>query len=247
MKPRIFYDNRFAENVLDASTTASGNYYAGNITDFRPYTFWKPTALPATVTVDCGSAKTADSAFIYGHDLFTQAATLEVRGSTDNFAASNVLVSTTTPTSDSPFVLIFASASFRYWRIRITGTTMPYLAIACVGNKLEHDGIMDIQHDPIGRTLEGITNTNDNGQPLGKSINFARWSQPITWRRVSWTWLRSTFIPAYNSWLRAYPFGWQWDSSYDPAPLLVTMGDDLQTPHRELRLADVTFTINAVI
>lgn len=247
MKPRIFYDNRFAENVVVASTTATGNYYAGNITDFRPYTFWKPTALPATLDVDCGSAKSADSAFIYGHDLFTQSATLEVRSSTDNFGASNVLQDTFTPASNNPFVRTFTSASFRYWRIRITGSTMPYLAIACVGLKLEPDGLMDLQYDPLGRELKGVTNTNDNGQPLGKSINFAYWEQPVTFKRVSWTWLRATFIPAYNAWLRAYPFGFQWNTSVDSVPFLCRMGDELATPHYDHQQADVSFKLTSVV
>lgn len=247
MKPRFFYDNRFADDVVSASTTASGNYYAGNIADFRPYTYWKPTALPATLDVDCGSARSADSAFIYGHDLFTQGATIEIRSSTDAFAASNVLQASSTPTSNNPFVLLFASASYRYWRIRITGTTMPYLAIGCVGVRLEPDGIMQANFDPLYRDLDGITNVSDNGQPLGKSINFAAWSHPITFNRVSWSWLRTTFIPAYNSWLRAYPFGWQWHAGVDSVPLLCTMGDELRTPHYPNYTADVSFDLRGLI
>src|SRR3954464_7747325 len=101
--PKFLYDNRFNDAVPVASTTAAGDFNVLNLLDFRPYTWWKPTALPATVTIDSGSAKAADFAMIYGHDLFTQGATLEIRKSTDNFAANDVLVATKTPTSNDPF------------------------------------------------------------------------------------------------------------------------------------------------
>ena len=247
MKPRIFYDNRLADGTPVASTTATGDFYANNLTDFRPYTWWKPTALPATVTVDCATAKAADSCFVYGHDLFTQSATFEVRGSTDNFSASNVLVSTVTPTSNDPFALIFASTSFRYWRVRITGSTMPSLAIVAIGVRLELPGTMQLDFDPLGRTLMGQVNTNDNGQPLGKVIDYASWKGQITFKRMTWAQLRSTFMPAYNAHLRAKPFGWQWHAGVDSVPYLVTMDDKLQTTHYTEYATDVSFGLQAVL
>ena len=108
--PKIFHDNRLDDATPAASTTAAG-YNVLNLRDWRPYTKWQPTALPATVTVDCATAKAADYAVIWGHDLFTQGATLEIRGSTDNFAASNVLVATKTPTSNEPSRAACAAAS----------------------------------------------------------------------------------------------------------------------------------------
>jgi hypothetical protein len=47
--PKILYDNRFKDAAPVASSTAVGNFNVLNMTDFRPYTWWKPTALPATV------------------------------------------------------------------------------------------------------------------------------------------------------------------------------------------------------
>lgn len=247
MKPRIFYDNRLADATPIASTTATGDYYANNLTDFRPYTWWKPTALPATVTVDCGSARSADSCFVYGHDLYTQSATFEVRGSTDNFSSSNVLVSTVTPTSNDAFVLTFASVSYRYWRVRLTGTTMPSLAIVAIGARFEPSGTVNLDFDPLGRTLLGQSNLNDNGQPLGKVIDYAEWKGRITWRRMTWAQLRSTFMPAYNAHLRAKPFGWQWHAGVDAVPYLATSDNDLTTTHYSEFTCDVSLGMRAVM
>ena len=114
--PAFFYDNRLADATPVASSTYTGNYAAANINDMRPYTWHKFNALPGTYTVDCGLAKAADYALIYGHDLFTNNCYVEVRGSTDNFATSDVLVAYATPTSDAPFLISFSTVSYRYWR-----------------------------------------------------------------------------------------------------------------------------------
>lgn len=247
MNPRIFYDNRLADATPVASTTANG-YAVENLTDWRPYTWWKPTALPATVTVDCGAARSADSLFVYGHDLFTQGATIETWGSTDNFSASNVLVDTYTPSSNSAFVRTFQSVSYRYWRIRLTGTTMPSLAIVAIGAMLELAGWCTFDaFDPRGYSIQGQTHRNERGQPLGKVIDFAARSNSVTARRVSWSWLTGTFLPAWDAHLRATPFGFQWHAGFDPVPWLVTAGDDLRTPHYATGEADVSFDINGVV
>ena len=52
--PKIFHDNRFDDGTPVASTTAAG-FDVLNLLDWRPYTEWQPTALPATVTADSAS------------------------------------------------------------------------------------------------------------------------------------------------------------------------------------------------
>jgi len=115
--PMIVWDNRLADATPVASSTASGA--AINLADFRPYTSWKPTTVPATITVDCVTAHSADSLGLFNHDLFSGRYSVEVRGSTDNFVTSDVLAATYTPTSNSPFITTFTSASYRYWRIGV--------------------------------------------------------------------------------------------------------------------------------
>lgn len=245
--PKLFFDNRFADATPVASTTAAGNFAAANVADMRPYTWWKPTALPATLTVDCAGAKAADSALIYGHDLHTQGASIEIRASTDNFSASDVLIDSLTPASDDPFLLEFASASYRYWRLKITGTTMPSLAIVVIGAALVMPKYLSSGYDPIGRTMIGQTNNNENGQPLGKIIDFEQRKQTPQFANVSWSWLRTTWQPAWNSNLRASPFIFAWDSVNYPAELdLLTMGDAYAAPHKPGGLCDLSFDVMGV-
>lgn len=244
--PNLLYDSRFKDATPAASTTAAG-FNVLNLTDWRPYTWWKPTALPATVTVDCASAKAADYCAVWGHDLFTQGATLEVRGSTDNFSASNVLVASKTPTDNKPFLIQFGSVSYRYWRLRITGTTMPSLAIAAIGAALLMPTHVQYGFDPLERTVREQTNRSNDGHPLGKVIEYESWNASLTFRNVTPAWLRATFEPAWKAHLRGNPFLFAWDAGDHADELyLVQAGSKLTTPHTLTTLADLSFDISGL-
>lgn len=245
-KPCLVWDNRFGDAVPLASSTASGNVL--NLADFRPYTSWKPSALPATVTVNCGSAKSADSLAIFNHDLFTGGCTVEVRGSTDNFAASDVLVHSYTPGSNSPFVRSFTSASYQYWRLRITGTTAPTLTIAVIGVILEFPKGLPRGFAPLGGDVIGQTNVSEEGLPLGKSIVFEKWSQPLAFHNLDASWVRSTFLPIWHAHLKKNPFLFAFDLVNNPAEIyLVGSGDKLPVPHDVSKdYLSISFTVSGV-
>ena len=215
--------------------------------DWRPYTWWKPTALPATVTVDCTTAQFADFLAVYGHDLFTNGCTIEVRKSTDNFVANDVLVATKTPTDNKPFVIEFASTSSRYWRIRITGTTAPSLAIVAVGVALTMPRRLNSGLDVLGREIIGATNRSEKGNPLGKVVQFEEWRKTLSWVGLTWTWLRSTWVPAWTAHLRANPYIFAWDITDNPSEIwLVQSGDTFSTPHTIGTYAELAFEVVGV-
>lgn len=204
--------------------------------------------MPATVTVDCGSAKSADYAVVYGHDLYTQGATLEIRGSTDNFGASDVLVATMTPTSNNPFLLQFASASYRYWRVRVTGATAPSLAIVSMGVGLDIPSFCVEGFDPIGRKLKGQYNRSVQGNPLGRVILYEEWAETLKFELVNettgWTWVRNTFLPAWRAHLRSKPFIFVWEPvSHSDELYLVASKDEFQTPHKVGQYIDLTMPV----
>lgn len=246
-KPKFLYDNRLGDGLPVASSTAAGTFSVLNLLDWRPYTWWQPAALPATVTVDCGAVKAADFALVYGHNLWTQSATLEIHGSTDNFAASDVLVATSAPASDLPLLLTFNSASFRYWRFKLTGAFAPSLAIVAIGAALVSTVYMQDTFSPVDRTVEGQTNRNENGHPLGRAVYFETWKATLLLPSVSWSWARNTFLPAWKSNLRGSPFGFCWDSDLFPEDVrLVQAGDELQIPHRAGSFCDVQLDVQGI-
>ena len=246
-KPLILYHNRLDDAAPTASTTAAG-YDVDNLADWRPYTWWQPTAMPATVTVNCGSAKPADYALVWGHDLYSKSATLEIRGSTDNFSSSDVLVDTITPTSDDPFLLQFASASYQYWRFKITGAGgNPSLAIAAIGVAMEMECGVELGFDPLMRRITGQSNISESGNPLGKSIAFEEWGATLRFPQVAWTWMRTDFIPAWKAHLRSTPFVFAWDpGDHDDELYLVTSADTLSAPHDNPDYCALSFDVRGL-
>ena len=245
--PKALYDNRLDDATPAASTTAAG-YSVLNLREWRPYTAWQPTALPATVTVDCGSAKAADYWAVYEHDLFTQGATIQLRGSTDNFAASDVLVDTVTPTSDAPFVRFIASTSYRYWRLRITGTTMPTLGIAAMGVAFDIPAYLSSGFDPIGRKVKGQSNRSELGHPLGRTVMYEAWEEGLSFECLSWSWLRADWLTAWREHLRDEPFLFMWDPTGHPAEIhLAAVKDEFKSPHQPGSYTSLSLTLYAVV
>lgn len=248
MSVRIFYDNRLADTYLEASSSADGTH-PDNVIDGLAHTWWRPTSLPAMLRVDCDEPRAANSLFVFGHDLWSRGATIEVRGSTDDFDTSDDLLLSVTPSSNRPFVRTFAIANYRYWGVRIPSgaTGMPSLACVMVGVELPMEGIVtDDDFDPTGQRLVAQANNNENGRPLGKVTKYILWQQTITLRRCSWSWVRNTFLPAWNAHLRATPFGLIY-GHIDEEPRLVTAGDELRTPHRSYGTVDLSFDVTGVV
>ena len=225
-KPKILYDNRL-NGTLVASSTASG-YNVAYLRDLKPFTWFKAVSLPATVTRDEGSAKSADYALIYG-----EAGTYEIRASTDNFSASDVLLGTITLTKTAFGLALFTSVSYRYWRVKQTGAgTPPAYSIAMIGVGLEMPRHLTAGFDPVGRMVHSQTNRSEKGHVLGTVTDFEEWSQSLSFRKPLKTWVDDTFQPAWTAHLRDLPFAFAWDTDdYPDVVYWVKAGDKFSAPH----------------
>jgi hypothetical protein len=243
--PFIAWGNRFADAIPVASSTELGA--AVNLADFRPYRQWKPVTLPATVTVNCAAAKSADSLSVYNHNLFTGGCTIEVHGSTDNFVTSDVTIATKTPASNLPFVLNFTIASYQYWRIRITGTSAPTLSICALGVGMEFPTGLPYGFAPLDRKVFGQTNISEQGLPLGAAVNFEQWAHKLNFQNVDNAWIRSTFLPAWKAHLRGQPFLFAFDlTNYPDEIYLVERDGDLTIPTSMALRSNLQFGIKGV-
>lgn len=240
---RIFYENRLRDAVPVASSTdPDTDYHVLNVRDWRAFTWWKPATLPATITVDCGSPEAADYALIYG-----EPGTYEIRGSTDNFAVSDVKVDEIVITETGFGVVLFASASYRYWRVKVldvTGNVEPAVAIASIGVAFEFPKGMPYGFDPIGSKGIGQSNSSEGGWPIGRVLNYEEWQRTLTFPFVEHAWLRSDWVPAWRAHLRSEPFVFSWDFENYPSEIyLVQSEGDFEAPHRDADHADLSFAI----
>jgi len=243
--PKLLHDNRLEDATPVASTTATG-FAVINLTDFRPYTWWKPSSVPATVTVDCATAKAVDYWGLAGHNLFTVTGSVQLRGSTDNFSASDVLVDSVTPGSDAAFMRYITSTSYRYWRLTFTGA-VPTVAIALLGAALTFPRGIQIGFDPIGRKTEAVYNISSKGYPLGSVVNFESYEFDIDMRYLLATWVRTTFKAAWEAHLNSTPFVFAWDPTDHIAELyLVWAKSGFKTPHQPESYADLNLKLEGM-
>ena len=243
--PLIVFDNRLDDAVPVANNTLSGA--AINLTDFRPYTSWTPAAFPGYVTVDCGVAASANSISVCNHNLFSKGCWIEARGSSDNFVSSDDLLASYFPTADTPFVYLFNAASYRYWRIRVMGNSLPTLSVVALGTAMEIPVGLPYGFDPLTRKVFGQTNISEQGLPLGKAVLFEQWAQTLTFRYISSAWLRATFLPAWKSALRGTPFLFAWNlTAYANEIYLVEAGDNIKTPQTLPAYSDLVFDVKGV-
>lgn len=242
--PAILYDNRLADAAPAASDTAAGTFDVNNLTDWLSFTWWKPLTTPATVTVDSGVAKTVNYWSVWGHDLGSRGATIELRKSSDAFGAVDELVDTYTPGDDEPFARYVTTADERHWRIRVTGAAAPSLAIVAFGALFEFPEGLEQDYDPVGRTPKGQFNRSVEGQAMGRDIDYETWSQQLYFRRVTWSWIRTGFLAAWQAHLRGSPFIWAWDRTTYPDEIrLVAAKGGFDTPHKSGTKGDLTFEI----
>ena len=119
---KFIYNNLADKVTVSASSEATG-FPAENAVDMSRATQWKSDAeATITLTVDLGAATAATGIGVANHNLGTlddDGYTVELKGSTDNFSGSDVLVKTLSPAADdADYYATFGSVSYRYWRIK---------------------------------------------------------------------------------------------------------------------------------
>lgn len=244
--PKIFYENRFMDAVPVASSTAAGDYHVLNLREWKAYTFWKPLALPATITVDCGADKAADYANLWAHNLGSMGCTAEVRHSTDNFAANDVLAATVTPADDRDLKLEFASIARRYWRWRFTGANLPTIAIAPIGVALVFPRRLQQGFGPVDRAVKGQFNITESGHPIERVKAYTEWAGTAAMRNIPQSWVRDSFLPAWAAHLENRPFGFSWDPTDHPTELYLCQGpDQFPAPHGAGEFCDFSLSLRA--
>lgn len=122
MSTRFFYSNFIdASGVAITESSEASTLPSSNVVDDQMTKVWRTGTSTASeyVTFDLGSSQSATAAIIHNHTLTSGDSTITLRGSTDNFSASNVLIATFTH-STGTMLATFGAANYRYFRISFT-------------------------------------------------------------------------------------------------------------------------------
>lgn len=208
--PHLLYDNRLSDGAVVATTTAA-NSAAANLSDWRPYTFWRSAnAADQYLTVDCGAAMAADSVAIASHNLFSVGATLTIECSSDNFVADvTVAHSPALVSSNGALFWLFASQTKRYWRIKITTLTAAcYIAVAVIGVRFSFPELIDGEFAPAAEQFMPAAGSS-SGQLLGGVRGWVERSTAVEFVYLDDVWFRTVFMPIWNNYLSTgAPFFW---------------------------------------
>ena len=167
--PLVLYESIFETGTVTWSSQDTDGFALNAIED-TTFDFWTPTAVPAWVAVDYGSAVRCDCAGIASHTVGSVGATVEVQSSTDNSVWTTQ--ATVSPTDDATILTVFPSVSARYWRIYVTGD-IPSIGVIKLGERLIFpsgvlSGHVGINH---ANNIELLTNMSMGGQYLGNRVN----------------------------------------------------------------------------
>jgi F5/8 type C domain len=167
--PTIIYNNFFSLGTLSATTEAA-SFPKENAASENTNKSWQPTAIPANLVVDMGSAVAADSFAIVAHNCGTNGNTILLQTSPDNVTYTTQC--TVVPTDDTTIVGLFTSVSARYWRIRITTGTPPNIGVAMVSARFNFPAGVKAPYTPVwlSQTYELLVSTTLGGQFMGNKV-----------------------------------------------------------------------------
>ena len=192
------------------------------------YEFWRPTALPATWTLDAGSSVSSNYIGIAAHTLGTSGATVTIQRSPDNTTWTTI--DSITPTDNSPIMFLFANVTARYYRLSITGSLTPSIGVVYVGTVLEMLRPCYAGLTPISLSRDTVIrpNRSEGGQWLGRSVIRSGSSMSVNYTNLDNAWVRSTFRDFINNAV-TYPFFFVWRPDNYPEDVgYVWVSDDIK-------------------
>lgn len=194
------------------------------------YEFWKPDALPGTWRIDAGAAVSVDYVGIAAHTLGTDGATVKPQWSDDDAAWNDVTsLSAHSPTDDSPVLFLFAAESHRYWRIHVSGSTIPSVGVVFIGAALAMERPLYGGHTPLDLSRRTVIRPqkSERGQFLGRSIVRSGFGNDIAWQNLTPTFYRTEFEPFVADAV-SFPFFLAWRPSTFPESVgYVWTGQDI--------------------
>lgn len=238
--PRVGFE-RIAGTVA-ASTEAAG-FAAVNADSFRTDSFWQPTTLPATWSIDAGSAVAASYAGIAAHDLGSVGATVILEHSPDDSTWTEV--ESVTPTEDSPILFLFEEVSRRYWRVRITGTDEPTVGVIAFGPVLMMPRLATYAPDtPLHRAVQTSyrINQTDGGQFVGRSVTRRSVAAQIAIEYLSDQFVEDV-LPPFIAHAETAPFFLAPRPGSDPRNVGYVWTNGRIVPERAIPNAEITNTV----
>jgi hypothetical protein len=188
--------------TVTASTEAAG--FAGtNANNELTWTYWKPTAVPATWQLSFTSTAISYCA-IAAHNIGTVGGTVQVQKY--DGVSSYTAVASHTPTDDGPIVFLFAPVTSDRIRIRVTNA-IPTIGVVWFGPILElPQKCQWTGSAPFNEALTSVytENVSDGGHVMDRFATRKAGACAMEVQNISETWAAAN-IPALQAHMGALP------------------------------------------
>lgn len=204
----IGYRTICTEANVVATSESAGNPAIDAVNVFTNE-YWKPDVLPASFTCDAGVGVDVDYFGIAAHTLGSTGATIEFLYSFDNVTWESI--ASLQPENDNPIMVIFDKTLARYWRITVTGTTVPRLGVIYIGEMLQMQRPIYGGHAPLplNRQTEIYNRLSEGGQFSSRAITRKGVATSYAWEHLTAMWYREFFDPFAKA-TRTTPFFIAW-------------------------------------
>lgn len=202
---RIGYQSVLPNAVITGTVGLTG-FPLSNLKNPATYERYRPSSIPATINIDCGSVVAVDyfamqSSGVDSVQIYSSANgtnyTLEMQY---NIANAN-----------RASMAILSEKTFRYWRIVVSGNN-PDIRAMKLGKALAMQRPIYGGHSPV--TLSPIYSVrptlSEKGQFLGSSVQRKGFSTSYQWGNLTANWYRDNFDAFVKSAPQANPFFIAW-------------------------------------
>lgn len=219
---RIGYQTWTRDLTIAAVSASTEDSEGPRDAPLRPDTgsFWEPTTLPATWTVDFGEDKTVNYVGLLGTFGSAEVSVqVDFQASVGSPASSfSIFGKAVTPDDDAPLIFLDTSRSARYMRVTLgnagspaAAAELPRLQVAYAGQVLKmarpvYGGVAPM---PLSRDTVLTRNLSRGGQFLGQGFRRQGLNGALNWRHLTATWYRANFDPFVLQ-ARRYPFFIAW-------------------------------------
>lgn len=244
---RIGYVDFVRAGTVTPSTEAAG--FEADATQ-NPFTYdlYRPTALPATLVYDFGSAKAFNYIGLAGHTLGSSQTTVISEYSTDNITYTTLDVDKI-PANDQAIMLLFDEVVARYMRITLTGATIPSISVVYCGVTLDMYRPFYSGHTPgvLSRQSTIKPNKSVGGQWLGRSVIRQGFTADYSWENTPIGWYE-TFVEPFSKAAITDPFFIAWNPLEFPNHVLYAWtSDDIKpTLSGTIDLCEFGFSVEGI-
>jgi hypothetical protein len=225
---RIGYQTWTREDGVTATgSTEAEDAPADAVLSYVTNTFWEPTALPATLTIDFGRLRQIDYVGIGAHTIGSSECSVAVATSPDNSTYTD-FSDDTAPGNDAAIMFLDDAVSCRYLRLSFAGSVvMPRVGVVYAGEVLTMYRALYAGHQPItmSRRTTMTTLKSRGGQLLGRSFRRHGIATPASYKNLPSDWVRENLDPFVRS-ARLYPYFWAWRPQDFPEEVGYVWTDD---------------------